>query len=452
MFQSLRGSCAPLIAAVLACWAATVLAPAAHAAGSAPGPAPPSSPAAFAEPTGKLTLGDALALTLVNSPALAPWSIEIKAAEAAALQAGLRANVEFGAEIENFGGTGEFGGAGGAEATIALSQLIELGGKRAKRRAAAMQSRNLAAWDYEIARMNALTRTTNDFVALLAAQKNRALAEELTKVAEEVLESVARRVIAGATSPVEESRARVEREMSRIEQAGAVREVNAARVDLAANWGTASPQFESAVGDLEQIPPIPSREALHSAVETSPSLTRWAAELDRRRAQLDLTRAEGSMDVSVGAGVRYFNDRDDAAFLIEFGFPLRFFDRNQGATQAAELRVRQAGEERRAATVRILKRLSRTHEMLLAAEDEVTALRDRAIPEATKAFEAAQSTYLRGSLRFTDVLDTERMLFELKGRYFDALVRYHHAVSELERLTGAPLAAARDHAGEPDND
>lgn len=450
MFKSLK-SCVPLIAAILAGWA-TAYAPAAHATESSSELASSFSPAEFEEPTGTLTLRDALTLALVNSPALAPWSIEIKIAEAVALQAGLRPNPEFGAEIENFGGTGEFGGVGGAEATIALSQLIEFGGKRTKRRAAAEQNRNLAVWDYEIARMNVLTETANDFVGLLAAQEDRALAEELTKVAEEVLASVARRVKAGATSPVEESRARVELEMSQIERTGAVREVNAARVELAANWGSAAPMFEAAVGDLEQIPPVPSREELRSAVETSPSLTRWSAEFDRRQAELDLARAEGSIDVSVGAGVRYFNDVDDAAFLVEFGLPLRFFDRNQGASQAAALRMRQAGEERRAAKVRLLKRLSRTHEMLLAAEDEVTALRDRALPEATKAFEAAQSTYLRGSLRFTDVLDTERMLFELKGRYFDALVRYHNAVSELERLTGAPLESARDHAGDPDND
>ncbi|NNE09476.1 MAG: TolC family protein [Gemmatimonadetes bacterium] len=405
----------------------------------------------FAEPTGPLALHDALALALVNSPALARWSIEIKIAEAEVLQAGFRPNPELGASYENFGGTGEVGGFGGSEATIALSQLVELGGKRTARSSVGRVTREVAGWDYEIARIDVLTETANAFTAVLAAQEHLTLASELAEVAEDVLESVARRVQAGATSPVEQSRARVELATSRVEETAARHALLAARIALSANWGTEKPVFETAVGNLEQVPSIPPREVLRAALEESPSIARWAAELDRREAERDLARAEGSLDVSVGAGVRYFSDTDDAAFLVELGIPLRIFDRNQGAVRAAELRVKQAEQENRAASTRMLTRLFRIHETLLAAADEVAALRDIALPEAEKAFEAAQATYLRGSIRFTDVLDTERMLFELSSRYLDALVRYHHTVSELERLTGTPITRPPGNTGELDN-
>jgi cobalt-zinc-cadmium efflux system outer membrane protein len=56
-----------------------------------------------------LTLRDALALAVKQSPDLASFSWEIRAREARALQAGLRPNPTFSAELENIGGSGPRG-------------------------------------------------------------------------------------------------------------------------------------------------------------------------------------------------------------------------------------------------------------------------------------------------------------------------------------------------------
>lgn len=92
------------------------------------GPQPP-----FEAPEGELLLQDALRLALLHNPGLLVFSWEIRAREAEELQAGLRPNLELGAEIENFGGTGIASGLEGAESTLTLSHLVELGGKRSKR-------------------------------------------------------------------------------------------------------------------------------------------------------------------------------------------------------------------------------------------------------------------------------------------------------------------------------
>jgi outer membrane protein TolC len=42
-------------------------------------------------------------------------------------------------------------------------------------------------------------------------------------------------------------------------------------------------------------------------------------------------------------------------------------------------------------------------------------------------------------LRLTDVLDAERSLFELRGRYVDALARYHESFADIEGLLGSSL-------------
>jgi len=91
----------------------------------------------FSEPNDELTLRQALAAALVNNPQLIAFAWENRAREADALQAGLGPNPELELEIENFGGSGEVAGFQGAETTLALSQLVELGDKRRKRLAVA---------------------------------------------------------------------------------------------------------------------------------------------------------------------------------------------------------------------------------------------------------------------------------------------------------------------------
>lgn len=406
-------------------------------------------PTVFSEPADSLTLRDALVAALTNSPELAAYSWEVRAREAEALQAGLRPNPGLGAEVENFGGGGDFRGFHASETTLALSQLIELGGKRGKRLKVAEFEQGLSSWDYEAARIDVLTETTKSFIQVLLAQEQLALAEELVKVAENVLASVAHRVKVGSTSPIQENRARVEMETSRIDRGRAQHALAAARKQLSAHWGGTTPVFHQAVGNIEEVPAPPSLESLWTRLEQNPSLARWAMELDHRSAVLDLEQSLGSLDLSVGAGVRYFNEADATAFVFEFGLPLPVFDRNQGAAQAAAMRLRRTEEERRATAVRIQTQLGISHEELLAAQSEVQALRDRALPEAEAAFNSAQEAYLRGSMRFIDVLDIERMLFGLKSRYFAALVRYHGTVADIERLTGESIETAGKNHGRP---
>jgi cobalt-zinc-cadmium efflux system outer membrane protein len=133
-------------------------------------PAHPSRRPQPGEPTGVLTLRQALALARLRNPELASTAWEVRAGEARTLQAGLLPNPEVGVEVENFAGSGEFRGFDAAETTIALGQVIELGGKRLRRARVAALERDLAAWDYEATRLNVFTATAKAFVEVLGAQ------------------------------------------------------------------------------------------------------------------------------------------------------------------------------------------------------------------------------------------------------------------------------------------
>lgn len=79
------------------------------------------------------------------------------------MQAGLRPNPELAGEVQNVGQDEQ-------QATLELSQLIELGGKRLKRIRAAELEVGVAAWDYEAARLRVASNTAQAFVDVLACQ------------------------------------------------------------------------------------------------------------------------------------------------------------------------------------------------------------------------------------------------------------------------------------------
>ena len=152
-----------------------------------PGPRVPGSeiPAQTVaqSPVGELTLRQAVALALVGNPELAVFSGEVRAREAAILQARLLPNPELNVTTTNLGNDvlRDFDG---PQATVSLSQIILMGGKRAAGVRVAGLDRDLAAWDYEVKRLDVLTRVAQGFVVVLQAQQGLGLANDLVALAE----------------------------------------------------------------------------------------------------------------------------------------------------------------------------------------------------------------------------------------------------------------------------
>ena len=397
------------------------------------------------DPTGVVALRDALALALMNSPSLAAFSWEVRAREATVLQAGLFPNPEVTVELENFGGSGDASSFDASENTVWLSQLIELGGKRARRRALAEFEREVAGWDYEAARIDTFTEVAIAFVEVLSAQERKALSEELVTVSERALKVVSDQVKAGAVSTVEKSRSQVALASSRVELARRTRELEAARKRLAATWGSTTVAFSEAAGALgEKITPPPSEEALLQQVDENPDLARWAAELSARRALVALEDSRRIPNVTIAGGPRWFNETNDSALVFALNVPLPLFDRNQGRALEARQRLAKGTEERRAAEVDVRTALSTAYQSLAATHDAVLTLRRQVLPQAQAAFDGVTSAYRRGVFRYLDVLDAQRTLFALRNDYLDSLAAYHAAVARVERLVGQSLEEIRD--------
>ncbi|MHC4226361.1 MAG: TolC family protein [Planctomycetota bacterium] len=397
-----------------------------------------------ADPTGVVTLAQALALALEHNPELKASSWDVRAAEAGRLQASLMPNPSLGVQIEELGRTSERSGFDGAESAIKITQPIELGQKRARRTTLASLERELAEWDYKTKQLDVTREVTEAFVAVLASQERLALTEELVGVAEQAHNAVTQRVEAGRDSPIEQTKSAVALSTIRIEQQKTERVLESARKGLAATWGGRTAGFDTVAGRFDKIMPVPSSAELGRLVSQNPDIARWAVEKEARRAALELEKARAVSDVTISGGWQRFNETDESAAILGLSIPLPISNRNQGGIRRATYMLAKAEESHEAAEIKILAALEEAAQRLAGAYVESIALKGDVLPGAQSSFDAVSEGYRDGKFDYLQVLYAQRTLFERKGRYIESLTAYHKAKADTERLIGQSIESIKE--------
>lgn len=455
----------------------------------------PAVPVEAAPAAGTLTLREVLARTLVQSPRLAEYAVEVRAAEARRIQAGLYPNPELSIEAEDLRWTpgpesrsmehtldidfdasglaptvsvtrdrseGDATGFSHAEFTVEISQVVLLGGKRIKSVRAAEQAIDVARWDYEVARADALTAAAAAFFDAFADQEHVRARKELAEVAEQVEATVAARVEAGDVSPMETRRAAIEAASARAAYRRALGDWERSRALLAAHWGAIAPDFEKVNGDWEAVEPLPPLADLTANGQGLPDYHRWTAELARREADTAVARADAVPDIEVTLGVKAsplwtsrsrsigfepgtiglsrevssYSESRDYTFILSASIPLPFFDRNQGNILEAEHEAAKAHHALRALEADVAAAIRGAYETTAARHDEVMAIRGEILPLAERNLSDMEMGYREGKFDLLNVLDAERTLIELRDEYIEALADYHQNRIELERWAG----------------
>jgi cobalt-zinc-cadmium efflux system outer membrane protein len=391
------------------------------------------------EPNSVITLRDALALALMHNPELKAFSWDVRVSEARKLQAGLWPNPELDVEMENVGGSGELSGFDGAQTTIQLSQLIELGGKIDKRVKVASLEKELSGLDYEAKRQDVFTEVTKAFIEVLTAQQRLALTKELLQLSEELVDTVAKRVDAGKDSPLEKTKAAVAHSNIKIQHRQAEGNLEFARKQLASTWAGQAPRFESAAGELNSLSPLPAIDQLTLLISQNPDMARWSLEVDKGRASLELEKARAISDIRLNGGLKRFSETDDNAFVFGISIPLPISDTNQGGRMEAAYTLSKVREEQRAARSEIQMELVQAYQALSNSHIEATELDKNILQGAKSVFEASRTGYREGKLDYLHVLDAQRTLFEVKTQYINTLGAFHSAKTDVERLIGSPI-------------
>jgi outer membrane protein, heavy metal efflux system len=394
---------------------------------------------AHAEPTtNSLSLDDSIRQVLAYSPALKAKMESIGGSRGERQQSGLIPNPEISFEAENILGNGSANGVSGAEVTVGVAQLVELGGKRGARLSAANRLVDLTNLEYAAAGLDLVRDASVSWAEAVASAEELRLAQDQKELADEVLSSVSRRVAAAAENVIQKSKAEVALAASKIELAKAQRNKMASIKALAGLWGEDTPAFNLDTAGFFVIEQ-PDFTGDHATLGNNPDLKLIEAGVGLARANLDIERANAVPDVTFEAGVRDNRDAEEQSFLAGVSIPFPAFNRNQGTILKAGHDVTKS-EHEKAATINALDlSLVKAQNALEISYAEITSLEKDILPSAEKAFSQARKGYQAGKFPYLEVLDAQRTLFEVRAQHVAALKDYHTAKAELDRLTGKHL-------------
>lgn len=391
---------------------------------------------------GTLTLPQALQKAANANPRIAAADRTIGMAEGRREQAGALPNPVVGLEVDNFA-SGQSGFVQGVETTLLLSQLIELGGKRDARVAAALGDYDSARWEREAARLELFSETAVAFVSALSAQRRIQLLDRQAAALERLIPMMQRRVDAGASSPSEVSRvqaavgfARLERERSRTALAVGGRE-------LSVLMGLDQPNFTAVNGDFGRLVKPAPFASLLKAIEDNPQLTRWTAVRARRDAELLSARLKAVPDVTASVGWRYYGQTSDNAVRLGVSLPIPVLDRNRGGIREAQEAAQKTHAERAINRLTLIAVVGRAYDSANGALQEIDLLRRTVLPAARSALSTVEAGYAQGRFTLLEILDAHRTVADAELMEHGAMATFHTSVATIEGLTGSPVVLAQ---------
>lgn len=377
----------------------------------------------------KLSLSDSLNLALKANPDIAIAIREREAIVGTKVQAATRPNPFVSTSIQDTRSATR-------QIYLQLNQEIELGDKRTARMEAADAFYSKADAELATKKAEIHANVILAFYEVLVAQERVLLAKSSVEVAESALDAASKRVKAGKSSPVEQTKSSIAAASAKIELVQATTQLNNSRKRLSALWGDNAPSFELATGEVRSIPHVSSLSELQALVDDSPSIRLAKLEINTREAVTKIERSKAVPNITLSAGVVNNQEVGLNQALLGLSIPIPVFDRNQGNVQEAVSRKFKAEDELVAIKNKIQTNLVTQYERLSAARQSTLSLQNDILPNAQSAFDAANRGFSLGKFNFLDVLDAQRTLYQAKSQYINALLEAHQSIAEIERILG----------------
>lgn len=388
-----------------------------------------------------LSLNEAARRTLQNNPQLHLFELRARGLQGLKRSDDQSPAYQIQAEVENFAGQGELSGIDSSEQTLALSSVIELGGKRAARVALADARLEWARAEKEAKALELLGELTQAYILALAAQERVELTEDSRTLAEQTLAAVEDRARAGAAPDAEVLRAKAALAQVHIELSKQVRELQAQAVRLASFWGATDADFIQVAGDLFKFPDADSFEELFRRAQNSAAMAVLASEFQLKDAELQLARKEERSDITWSLGVRRLEATGDMGLVAGISLPISTARRSRGGTEFAESEREQADLMRQSALVGLHAQLFEAFQNRRQAIAAAEALKNEVIPALSRALSGTRQAYSQGRYRYMDLLDAQRELLDARQELIDAATEALAHGAVIEQLTAQPLSS-----------
>ncbi|MBN8214374.1 MAG: TolC family protein [Xanthomonadales bacterium] len=389
-----------------------------------------------------LTLNDAMIRVADSHPDLRLFGARSDVLAAERDRALLRPALIAGATVENAFGSGESSGLQGAELTLTLASVLERGGKLDARRTLAQSRIDALAIERETRRLDLLAEVARRYLAVVAAQKQREIAQQDIAQRQRTVAGARQRMQAGASPESVVLTAQAALARAELDRARAEQRLIAARQHLAALWGERDPDFDVVARDPLKLPAIDDFSSLAELVKSTPELVQFADEQRIREARLQLARSGRAADLDWQVGVRRLQATDDFGLVGSVSMPLGSRTRAQPEIRVAEAELASLEIEREAKGLALYSTLAEAHGRYRVAQVEVQRLQNDVLPKLAQAETAAERAYRAGAISYLEWAQLQSERTTARKQQLDAALDAQRALIEIQRLTGQAFIAA----------
>ncbi len=372
-----------------------------------------------------MTLEELQQMALRNNPTFAQSAANIQAAEGRTKQSGLYPNPTVGYQGEQIRGGSFHGG----EQGFFVQQDIVLSGKLGLNRKIFDHELKQAETEAEEQRVRVVTNVRIAYIQALAAQQTLELRQNLSRVADNAVETSHQLANVGQADAPDVLESEVEAQQA--ELAVSMAEQNQQRVwkALSAVVGNPSLPLMRLEGKLEDTPPVNADELVEKIVTDSPAVR--IAELGVKRAEATLARAkrESIPDLQIRGGIQQNGELLSEPSgrpvglqgFADVGVRIPIFNRNQGNIATANADVERAKREVERVKLVLRERAASVVQNYTFSQTAVDRYKNQMIPRAQKAYELYAKKYQEMAAAYPQVLIAQRTLMQLEVSYITAL-------------------------------
>lgn len=390
--------------------------------------------------TGSISLRDALEATLAANPRLRSFPLRNEALLGERETAELKPAFRVGSELENALGTGEVKDFTGAEATLRLSSVLEMGDKRAARVGVVSRRMDTLNAEQRVAELDLLIEVVRRFVEVAAAQEQLGLQSQSTAIAEQTVSSIQPLVAAGQAPQLELGRANAALLRAQLAEQAVIARLEGAKIRLANMWASNAPQFDSVSSDFLAVGEAGSIESMLSELAINPDIALFAAEFRLLEAELRLAQTRKQGDIEWSAGIRHLKEFDDTGLAFEVSIPLFSKARAAGMERTARANLQEVEMRRLTALNAIEGEIRALHQALQQTIAEVVALQQQVIPVLQEVQQQTQVAYSAGNYSYVELISAQQEYLDAQLSLISSAESAHRIRAEIERLSGLPFS------------
>ena len=407
---------------------------------AAPQATPPVQPTADRPAATQITLEQAIAMALANSPAIKAARTQIQQSQAQEITANLRPNPVLSWDsqfVPVFSGDFSTDTLNNLQQfDIGVGYLFERGHKRQNRLQAARDLTAVTAAQVADTERTLVFNVAQQFINVLLANSTLQFAQAGLKSFQETVDISEQRYRAGDIS--EGDFLKIKLQLLQFQT-----DVSSARVakvqalgSLRQLIGYASlPHAYDVVGELDYQPLTAALSDLQAkALAERPDLVAAKKGVKAANSQISLAKADAKVDFNASASYSHVSGASSTSLF--FNVPLPFFNRNQGEIARTKFALTQAELTARAAEDTVLTDVTNAYEAASSNQDVVKLYLSGYLKQAQDSRDISQYAYKGGAATLLDFLDAERSYRSTQLAYRQALAAYMLSLEQLRQATG----------------